>query len=97
MTIFQSLVFTLAAGICAAQNLPVKWEELTAADFAKAVQQSLLMGETEQSHTGMFMIMQAFIGALMAAKDNWPLQEKLMASLVRLFDNLGKLTPSRVK
>ncbi len=52
--------------------------------LAKAVQHPLLMGETNESHTGMFMIMQAFIGALMAAKDKWPLQEKLMASLANL-------------
>ena len=38
--------------------------------LAKAVQHSFLVGETNESHSGMFMIMQAFIGALMAAKNN---------------------------
>jgi len=57
--------------------------------LAKAVQHSFLMGETNESHSGMFMIMQAFIGALMAAKDNWPLQEKLMASLANLPEALA--------
>ncbi|MCC7482870.1 MAG: SIS domain-containing protein [Hyphomicrobiales bacterium] len=52
--------------------------------LAKAVQNPLLMGVTEQSHTGMFMIMQAFIGGLMAGKDKWPLFDKLMKSLEAL-------------
>lgn len=52
--------------------------------LAKAVRYPFLMGQTEQSHTGMFMIMQALIGGLMAGKDRWPLFEKLMASLAAL-------------
>jgi fructoselysine 6-phosphate deglycase len=52
--------------------------------LAKAVQHPFLMGETEESHYGMFIVMQALIGGLMAAKDRWPLQDKLMASLAAL-------------
>lgn len=52
--------------------------------LAKAVQHPFLMGETDQSHTGMFMIMQALIGGLMAEKDGWALQDKLMRSLAAL-------------
>ena len=33
-------LWILAAGMAAAQSLPVKWEELTAGDFAKGIQQS---------------------------------------------------------
>lgn len=52
--------------------------------LAKAVHHPFLMGETEQSHTGMFMVMQALIGGLMAEKDGWDLQDKLMKSLAAL-------------
>ncbi len=52
--------------------------------LAKAVQHPLLMGESEQSHTGMFMLMQAFVGGLMAAKDKWPLKDKLLRSLAAM-------------
>ena len=43
----------LAATVCAAQTLPAKWEDLTSADFAKAIQQSggvclLPMGSVEK-------------------------------------------------
>ena len=34
------VVFTLFVATCAAQTLPVKWEELTAPDFVKALQES---------------------------------------------------------
>jgi len=52
--------------------------------LAKAVQHPFLMGETNEAHTGMFMIMQALVGGLMAAKDKWPLQDRLMSSLASL-------------
>jgi len=52
--------------------------------LAKAVQHPFLMGETEEAHTGMFIIMQALIGGLMAEKDGWELQGKLMKSLAAL-------------
>ncbi len=52
--------------------------------LAKAVKHAFLMGRTEQSHTGMFMIMQALIGGLMAEKDGWTMQDKLMTSLAAL-------------
>ena len=49
--------------------------------LAKAVQTPFLMGETDGAHNGMFMIMQALIGGLMAGKDGWALQDKLLSSL----------------
>jgi fructoselysine 6-phosphate deglycase len=52
--------------------------------LAKAVSEPLLMGETEQAHNGMFMILQALVGGLLAERDHWPLQDKLMASLAAL-------------
>lgn len=52
--------------------------------LAKAAKKAFLMGLTDESHTGMFMIMQALIGGLMSGRDSWPLQEKLMRSLAAL-------------
>lgn len=49
--------------------------------LAKAVQNPFLMGETDGAHNGMFMIMQALIGGLLAEKDSWALQDKLLSSL----------------
>lgn len=49
--------------------------------LAMAVQHAFLMGETEEAHPGMFIMMQAFVGGLMAARDDWPLEEKLLTSL----------------
>ena len=64
----------VTAGVTQTADLPL----------ARAVQHPFLMGQTEQAHTGMFMIMQALVGGLMAAKDKWPLQDRLMASLASL-------------
>ncbi len=52
--------------------------------LATAVDHSFLMGKTDEAHTGMFMIMQALVGGLMAGKDKWPLHDKLMQSLSAL-------------
>jgi fructoselysine 6-phosphate deglycase len=52
--------------------------------LAKAVQHPFLMSETTEAHTGMFMIMQAFVGGLLAGKDKWPLKAKLLKSLANL-------------
>jgi fructoselysine 6-phosphate deglycase len=52
--------------------------------LAQAVQHPFLMGETNEAHTGMFMIMQSLVGGLLTAKDRWPLHDKLMASLAAL-------------
>ncbi|SMB97079.1 SIS domain-containing protein [Deinococcus hopiensis] len=51
------------------------------APLARASQRSLLMGETEQAHTGMFIVLQALIGSLLQARDGWPLLEPLLRSL----------------
>ena len=52
--------------------------------LAQAVQHALLMGETAQAHSGMFMIMQAMMGGLWAERDNWPLEAELLTSLEAL-------------
>jgi len=52
--------------------------------LAKAVEHPFLMGETSEAHSGMFMIMQALVGGLMAGKDKWPLHDILMQSLTAL-------------
>ncbi|MBE9605637.1 phosphosugar isomerase [Acetobacteraceae bacterium H6797] len=41
-------------------------------------------GETPETFTAMFMLMQALVGGVMAAKDEWPLAEKLLSSLKAL-------------
>lgn len=64
----------ITVGVTQTEDLPL----------AKAVQHPFLMSETNESHTGMFMIMQAFVGGLLAGKDKWPLQAKLMKSLANL-------------
>ncbi|MCG8509226.1 MAG: SIS domain-containing protein, partial [Rhodospirillales bacterium] len=52
--------------------------------LAIAVDHPFLMGETDQAHTGMFMIMQALVGGFMAGKDKWSPHDKLMTSLAAL-------------
>ncbi|MBB6099201.1 fructoselysine 6-phosphate deglycase [Deinobacterium chartae] len=49
--------------------------------LAQAVQHVFLMGETEQAHTGIFIVLQALIGGMMHARSGWPLFESLMRSL----------------
>lgn len=49
--------------------------------LAVAVQHTFLMGETDEAHPGMFLILQGLVGGLMAARDDWPLEEKLLTSL----------------
>lgn len=69
------------------RNRPCKTVGVTQTEdlpLANAVQTPFLMGKTDESHTGMFMIMQALIGGLMAGKDRWPLYDKLMTSLAAL-------------
>lgn len=55
----------------------------TSADLplAKAVQHVLLTGEAAGATAAQFMLTMAFTGGLLAAKDNWPLFDKLMSSL----------------
>lgn len=49
--------------------------------LAQAVEHPLLLGETDAAHYGTYMIMQALVGAIMAERSGWALQEKLMRSL----------------
>jgi fructoselysine 6-phosphate deglycase len=60
--------------------------------LAQAVRHPLLLGATDQAHPGMFLLMQAFIGGLLAEKDRWPLQDKLLASLHALPEVLARET-----
>lgn len=63
---------------------PCKTVAFTTSDdlpLAKAVQHVLLTGEAEGATGAQFMLAMAFIGGLMAAKDGWPLFDKLMSSL----------------
>ena len=57
--------------------------------LAKAVRHAVLTGEAERDivglpHTSMAIAMMGFLGGLLAAKDNWPLQHKLLSSLKSL-------------
>lgn len=52
--------------------------------LAQAVPRHFLVGDTSESFAAMFMLMQALIGGLMAAREGWPLGEKLLASLAAL-------------
>ncbi len=49
--------------------------------LAQAVQYPLLVGETEQSYTAMYIVLQALVAGLLKRKDDWPLYDKLMRSL----------------
>lgn len=49
--------------------------------LAQAVAQHFLVGETSESFTAMFMLMQALVGGLLARAEGWPLGERLLASL----------------
>lgn len=51
------------------------------APLARAAQQALYLGDTEQAHTGLFIVLQALIGGMMHARDGWPHQEALLRSL----------------
>ena len=71
-----------AAEFC--KTLPCRTVGVTQTEdlpLAKAVQHPFLMGNTDGAHAAMFMILQAFVGGLLAEKDGWPLQDKLMSSL----------------
>ena len=52
--------------------------------LASLAQHCFIIGETPESFTGMFMAMQALIGGILAAKDNWPLADTLLTSLAAL-------------
>jgi fructoselysine 6-phosphate deglycase len=58
--------------------------------LARHVQHSLLMGHTNDAYFACFMLLQALIGAILAERDHWPLQDKLMASLAVLPDVLAQ-------
>ena len=56
--------------------------------LAGAVQHQLLIGDTEQAHTGTYIALQAFIGTLMSERDDWPHLQALLDSLTALPDVL---------
>lgn len=64
----------ISVAVTQTENLPL----------AQAVQHPLLIGESEQSHNAMYIVLQALVGGLMKAKDKWPLYDKLMRSLENL-------------
>lgn len=49
--------------------------------LAKSAQHAFYTGETPQAHISMYLLMQAFVGGLMAEKDSWPHLDKLLSSL----------------
>jgi fructoselysine 6-phosphate deglycase len=49
--------------------------------LAQMVPQHFFVGDTSESFTAMFMLMQALVGGVMAEKDGWPLGDTLVASL----------------
>lgn len=52
--------------------------------LAQAVQHPLLMGNTTQGHTAMYILLQALVAGLMKARDQWPLYEATLKSLAAL-------------
>ena len=52
--------------------------------LAQAVAQHFLVGETSESFTAMFMLMQALVGGMLARGEGWPLGERLLTSLAAL-------------
>jgi fructoselysine 6-phosphate deglycase len=87
LVILGSKSGTTAETVAAALSLktdPCKTISVTqTADLplAKASQTTLLLGNTDGAHAAMFMMLQALIGGMMAAKDNWPFLDNLMSSL----------------
>ncbi|PYE49975.1 fructoselysine 6-phosphate deglycase [Deinococcus yavapaiensis KR-236] len=49
--------------------------------LARAAKRTLLIGDTEQAHTGIFIALQALVGGLMHARDGWPHLDALLRSL----------------
>lgn len=49
--------------------------------LAQTVPRHFVVGDTSESFMAMFMLMQALVGGVMAAKDGWPLGDKLLSSL----------------
>ncbi len=64
----QSVAFSLAGDKPLAQKVPT----------------CFLAGPTDESFIAMFMLMQALVGGILAARDGWPLDEKLLRSLQAL-------------
>jgi fructoselysine 6-phosphate deglycase len=52
--------------------------------LAGKVQTCFAIGPTEESFIGLFMVMQALVGGLLAARDGWELADKLLESLKAL-------------
>ncbi|MBN8875761.1 MAG: SIS domain-containing protein [Rhodospirillales bacterium] len=49
--------------------------------LAQAVQTPLLMGKSDGGHAAMFMVLQAMLGGILAARDGWDLLDPLLSSL----------------
>lgn len=64
----------LTVGVTQTADLPL----------AQQVQHTLLMGQTGEAYFGCFMLLQAMVGGILAEREQWPLQTKLMRSLAAL-------------
>lgn len=60
--------------------------------LATSVDHALLMGETDQSHSGMFMLLLAFVSAFLNPDDGWQVHDKVMTSLKALPEALAAAT-----
>lgn len=54
------------------------------APLAANVDHALLMGETDQAHSGMFMLLLAFVSGFLEPGDGWTVHDKVMTSLEAL-------------
>lgn len=57
--------------------------------LARNVSDTFLLGRTEEAYFGCFMVLQALIGGLMSARDGWPHEADLVASLRHLPEALA--------
>jgi len=74
------------------KDLPCKSVGFTMTEelpLAKALDHTFLLGDTDETHTGMFMALQAFTGGLMAGKDGWPHLDKMVRSLEAMPEAMG--------
>lgn len=60
--------------------------------LAQLVQHPLLIGQTNDAYFGCYMLLQALVGGILAQRENWPLQQKLMRSLAALPQVLAEAT-----
>ena len=64
----------LTVGVTQTADLPL----------AQAVQHCFLLGRTDEAYFGCFMVLQALVGGILAAREDWPLLARLARSLKAL-------------